>query len=92
MLQPYENFTAEEIRFLQNEATEWIEKANKLIFEAANEGKDEVYIPFYDNGSNIHNGYFNAPFALQAHFKQRGFNVIPNGMSSMIINWRIDAV
>lgn len=89
MLQPFENFTANEIRFLQNEATDWIEKANKLIIEAANAGKNEVYIPFYDNGSKEHNGYYNAPFALQAHFKQRGFTVKPNGQSSIIISWEV---
>lgn len=88
MLQPSENFSANEIRFLQNEAIEWIQKANKLILEAANEGNNEARIPFYENGSKEDNGYYNAPFALQAHFKQRGFDVIPYGMSSLIISWK----
>lgn len=85
MLQPFENFTANEIRFLQNEATEWIQKANMLIIEAANEGKSEVYIPIYEKGQPT--GYYNAPQALQAHFKQRGFVVQPNGQSSVILSW-----
>jgi hypothetical protein len=88
MLHPSDNFTADQIRFLQNEADEWIGKANRLIIEAANEGKSEVYIPIYENGSNRHNGYYNAPDALQAHFRQRGFNVTPNGQSSILVDWK----
>lgn len=82
-----DHFRANEVRFLQNEATEWIQKANTLIIEAANEGKTEVQIPIYENGSKEHNGYYNAPLALQAHFKGRGFIVQPNGQSSIIISW-----
>jgi hypothetical protein len=87
MLEPSDNFTADEIRFLQQEAEEWITKANALILAAANEGQAQARIPFYENGSKEHNGFFNAPFALQAHFKQRGFEIISNGMSSMTISW-----
>lgn len=88
MLQPSENFTADQIRFLQNEAAEWIRHANQKIIEAANEGKSEASIDI--TGRNpLGNKYYYAPDALIEHFKSRGFGHIWNGQSSVIFTWTV---
>lgn len=85
MLQPTENFTADQIRFLQNEATEWINYVNEKIIEAASEGKNEVYIDIHAHP--IGKKYWEAPGVLIDHFKKRGFAHQYNGQCTTIFKW-----
>lgn len=87
MLQPSENFTADQIRFLQNEATEWIKHVNDKIIEAASAGKSEVYIDI--NAHPIGKKYWEAPNALIEHFKKRGFSHQFNGQCTTIFKWEM---
>lgn len=87
MLQPSENFSAEQIRFLQNEATEWIQHVNKKIIEAATEGKDEAYIDITIKKDGIGQQFYKAPSALIEHFKSRGFAYESGGQSYVIFKW-----
>lgn len=87
MLQPSENFGAEQIRFLQNEATEWIQHVNRKIIEAASDGKNEVHIDIRIKQGNIGQQFYKAASALIEHFKSRGFEYESNGQSSIIFKW-----
>ena len=88
MLQPSEYFTAKEVQFLQNEASEWIHHVNKKIIEAASDGKSEVYIDITSRDP-VGEKYWMAPDALIEHFKCRGFGHIYNGQSSAIFTWAV---
>jgi hypothetical protein len=87
MLEPSENFGAEQIRFLQNEATEWIQHVNKKIIEAANEGKNEARIDIRIREGNIGQKFYKASDALIEHFKSRGFDYEPGGQSYITFKW-----
>lgn len=87
MLEPSENFSADQIRFLQNEATEWIQHVNKKIIEAANDGKNEAYIDIRRTEGNIGQQFYKAATALIEHFKNRGFEYEPNGQSFLVFKW-----
>lgn len=87
MLQPSENFGAEQIRFLQNEATDWIKYVNQEIIKAANDGKNEAYIDITSRKDNIGFKFYNAPDALIEHFKSRGFGYESGGQSYILIKW-----
>lgn len=84
MLQPSENFGAEQIRFLQREAESWIIKANEEIIYAAENGRNQAHV---DIKSDLGSKFYNAPDALIEHFKNRGFDVLVNGQTSIIIKW-----
>lgn len=85
MLQPTEYFTAKEVLFLQNEASEWIHHVNQKIIEAASAGKSEVYIDI--NAHPVGKKYWYAPGALIEHFKSRGFMHQFNGQCTTIFKW-----
>jgi hypothetical protein len=86
MLEPSSNFTAEEVQFLQNEASEWISYVNSRIIEAASAGKSEVYINITDKDP-IGCKYWRAPDALIEHFKSRGFGHKWNGQCTTVFTW-----
>jgi hypothetical protein len=86
MLQPSEYFHANEVRFLQTEATEWIQYVNERIIAAASEGKHEVYIDISERDP-IGKKYWQAPGALIEHFKSRGFVHQFNGQCTTIFKW-----
>lgn len=86
MLEPSANFTAQEVIFLQTEATEWIEYVNKKIIEAASNGKSEVTINI-TNYDPIGCKYWHAPGPLIEHFKSRGFIHEWGGQSSCGFKW-----
>lgn len=85
-LNPSEYFSAEQVRFLQNEAADWIRKANENIIEAANNGRNECIVDIRTT-SGIGFKYYNAPDALRAHFEKRGFVIETGGMSNITIKW-----
>lgn len=85
MLQPSDGFTAKQVQFLQNEASEWIEHVNKKIIEAASNGKSEVYIDIHAHP--IGKKYWEAPDVLIDHFKSRGFTHTFNGQCTTIFSW-----
>jgi hypothetical protein len=87
MLTPSESFSAKEIRFLQNEASEWIKKVNAEIIKAAENGQSRVHISVYNNDKKDYTEFYNAPFALIEHFKNRGFNCEMAGQSNVLISW-----
>lgn len=83
MIKPSNNFDAEEVRFLQLEASEYIQKCNDAILEAASNGKDEVWIEIIKDQR-----YWKAPDALRAHFEKRGFKTLFGGQSNWGISWK----
>lgn len=87
MLQPSENFTAKEIQFLQNHATEWIQKVNAEIIRVAENGGAEARISVYDHIKQEYTEFMLAPRVLIEHFKHRGFDAEMNGQSALIIKW-----
>jgi hypothetical protein len=88
MLQPTEYFHANEVRFLQAEAAEWIQYVNEKIIAAAGEGQYEVFIDISERDP-IGKKYWQAPNALIEHFKSRGFTHQFNGQCSTIFKWAI---
>ncbi len=88
MLQPTEYFTAKEVEFLQNEASEWIQHVNKQIIAAASDGKSEVYIDISERDP-IGKKYWYAPDVLIEHFKSRGFTHRFNGQCSTMFKWNV---
>lgn len=84
MLKASDGFNADEIRFLQTEAAEYIQKCNDAILEAASNGKDEVWIEIINDQR-----YWKAPDALRAHFEKRGFKTLFGGQSNWGISWKI---
>lgn len=87
MLNPSENFSAKEIRFLQTVASEWIKKTNAEIIKAAENGDSKVQISVWDNLKKAYTEFYNAPFALIEHFKNRGFHCEMAGQSNVLISW-----
>lgn len=64
-----------------------------MIIEAASKGDAFIHVTLskgMGHMTEFYSGYYKAPEALQAHFKQRGFNVSPNGQTSIIIDWKIE--
>jgi hypothetical protein len=82
MLKASDNFHASEVQFLQGEATDYIQKCNDAILEAASNGKAEVWIDIIKDPR-----YWKAPDALKAHFELRGFKTLFGGQSSWGISW-----
>ncbi len=88
MLTPSSKFTAKEIRFLQTNASMWINHINEKIIDAAGSNLTELNLSIWDNVKQDYEECTHALEALIEHFRQRGFNVKLNGQSSIIINWQ----
>lgn len=88
MLKTSDNFSANEIRFLQNEATQFIQDTNAQIIEAAKIGKSEIRVLKWDDKTQRYFTWTVAQLAIMAHFEHRGFTVIMEGMGSMTISWQ----
>ena len=86
MLTPPENFTADNIRFLQNEATEWIQHANQKILEAANNGLSEAQVDITTRNP-LGNKFYYAGSCLLDHFISRGFGAELCGQSYIKFSW-----
>lgn len=86
MLQPTENFSADSIRFLQKEASEWIKAANEAIIEAASNGGNEARIDITTR-SELGHKFYRGAYALIEHFKARGFQCNVAGQSYVEIKW-----
>lgn len=86
MLKPTENFGADQIRFLQKEASEWIKSANESIIAAASNGNDRTHIDI-TNRSELGNKFYKGADALIEHFKSRGFECNVAGQSHVEIKW-----
>lgn len=85
-LLPTSNFGAEEIRFLQKEATEWIAAVNAEIIKAAKRGCNEVRIDITHKNKSGEK-FYSAPVALSDHFKERGFTFEAEGQSYVKVSW-----
>lgn len=83
MLTPAQDFSAEEIRFLQTEAEGYIQQCNEGILEAASNGKTEVWFDIIKDPR-----YWKAGDALRAHYEKRGFKTLWGGQSSWGISWQ----
>ncbi len=74
MLEPSENFTAQEINYLQDEAGKWIESLNSKIIDAAMEMQKSASLNVHNpEETKVFNQYYNAPNAFKKHFESRGF-------------------
>lgn len=86
MIEPSENFTAEQIRLLQGKSYKFIEYLNTKIVAAASEGDKCIYIKT-ENEILSYSETHDIIMALKKHFQTRGFDLTIECQSGFTISW-----
>lgn len=86
MIEPSENFTAEQIRLLQTKAAGFITFLNTKIVESASAGDQQLYVKT-NNEVLDYDQTFGVIMPVKKVFESRGFEFTMNGQSGFTISW-----